>query len=119
MLNTWVDMRHIEKGKYANELERGNCRLPYNCPHISRVIGQSDNCRGIIISDIIYKILVTTLNDRLEKLTVSSICRYQCGFWSKRSATVQVFYNKADTRHELWALHTMFIDFKQAYSPVP
>lgn len=80
-----------------------------------------DNYRGIALLDTTYKVLASIIKEKLDIYAEKIIGEYQCGFRSNRSVTDQIFILKqAQTNCQLhkMTLHTIFIDFKQAYDSI-
>jgi sorting nexin-29 len=50
-----------------------------------------NNCRGITLLDIVYKVFSNVLNERLKKITENLLVEYQCGFRKNRSTSDQIF----------------------------
>jgi len=82
---------------------------------------QCNNCRGISVLNITYKIFAILLYNRLSKITEPEIRTYQMGFRPNRSTTDNIFivrqtYEKC---HEYNIdRHNIFIDFSQAFDTV-
>ena len=80
-----------------------------------------NNCRGITLLDVAYKVFSNILNERLKKITENLLGDYQCGFCKTRSTSDQIFIirqmNKKHNEHN-HDLHMLFVDFKQAFDSI-
>lgn len=92
------------------------------CPiHKKGAKAECNNYRGIALLNIAYKIMATSLKNRITKEAESIIGEYQCGFRPGRSVVDQLFVLReiqAESYEHKLSTHLLFIDFKQAYDRV-
>lgn len=74
--------------------------------------------RGVILLDVVHKIIDTLLKNRIMEYLGREVGEYQCGFRKRRSVMDQIFTMKEiqitfyEYKEEV---HALFIKFKQAY----
>jgi hypothetical protein len=80
-----------------------------------------NNCRGISLLCVPYKLFTRILRDRLEPVAERITGEYEAGFRKGRSTIDQIFTLK-QTLEKCWKrnidLFQIFIDFQQAYDSV-
>jgi hypothetical protein len=82
---------------------------------------ECNNCRGISLLSISYKILSKILLARLTPYADEIIWYDQCGFQRNRSVTDEIFYTRQilEKKWEYnYTVPQIFIDFKKAYLSV-
>lgn len=80
-----------------------------------------ENYRGIAILEVPYKVLAQILSRKLKVYAETVLGEYQAGFRSGRTVIDQVFVLKevqTSCYEYKMVLHTLFIDFKQAYDSI-
>jgi len=79
------------------------------------------NYRGILLLNIVYKILSYILYARLSEYTERIIGKYQCGFRKGKSMTNQTFtlsqIMEKTVEYQI-GVHHLFTDFKSAYDSI-
>jgi sorting nexin-29 len=115
--NSCLNRSNMDERDYARRMV--HCNNVPNPQESDKL--QCSNYRGISLLNVCYKMLTNTLHKRLEPYSEEILGDYQCGFRRGRSTTGQLFTLRLELEkaYEFGIdLHSLFIDFKQAYDTV-